>query len=280
MATMVAGQMEEENMEAVIAAAEAQGLMWEDLTPEQKQTLYRDYTGEELSISKIEDLAGANMGGTQAGRIFVADSPFEGLAKVGAAYGAKKKRDELSKQKAQAYELAGGLAAGEANQQRQHQMAMLSALKEKSAPPPQAPPQGPQGGGVPGAAPAPAPQGGAVPPTMPAGGGPSSPPGTFPQGGPPMRPGNPGAPAPNAPAMDPSRGGQPASPVPGNPQEWTDKLRDIMPNRPQSTPGINPGEPTPPKASPSGQGGEGGAMGKLLEKLKLDELLKKLRMGG
>ncbi len=175
---IVAGQMEEENMEQVIAAAKAQGIDWDTLTAEQKATLYRDYTGEEMSIQKMEQITTAGLGGTQAGRIFVADSPFEAIGAIGGSMMASKKRKELSKQKAEAMELAGGVGRFEANRGADRQMEMMKMLSQRGQeaappippPPPQAPP--PQGGPPPGQQPpqgGPPPQQGPPPQPMPGG---------------------------------------------------------------------------------------------------------------
>lgn len=149
MATMVAGQLEEDRMEDVIKKAEEVGIQWDELTPEQRQSLYRDYTGEEISLEKLETMANANRGGTTAGDIYVADSPLEGIASVVSAYKGKKARENLSKDKAMAYETAGGLAAGQAQSQMQHQLALAKALRGPDKPPGGGEPQPPAAASAP-----------------------------------------------------------------------------------------------------------------------------------
>lgn len=65
--------------------------------------LYTDYEGERDTINKERQLSqnmreevNSRRGGTQAGDVFVADSPWEGVASLGAAYADKRNQDKAS----------------------------------------------------------------------------------------------------------------------------------------------------------------------------------------
>ena len=257
-------------LQEVKAKTEAVGIVWDDLTPEQKASLYRDYTGEEMQADTMLEISRAGLGGTQAGNIFVADSPFEAIGALGGAYMHSKKKKELSKQKAQAYELAGGLGASaqDSNQkfwkeqfaaERQQRMADKAALSPPPPPPPGA--GGPPGG-------------------QPQTGPPMASAGRPPMGGQPMpqqmgaeksmgMQGNSGTmggvPRPPPGAMPPGVGG-------GSP-----------PVSAQGVPGGFKGAiPQAPQGQPSGAGmgvANSPQFKKMMEKLKLEEMLKRLRGG-
>ena len=249
---------EEENMEAVMAAAANAGLQWSDLSDEEKKSLYRDYTGEELSINKIEDLANSTSGGTQAGRLFVADNAAEKLGQLGTMYMGKRAKDKLSKQKAQAYELAGGLAAGQAAKDAQYSREIADILRGKNPVTEAVTTESATTmGSVPGSTPQPAPQSGPRPPLA--------------------NPG--GAPDPQAPAMPPGAGGGGMPPPgPNNP------FARGAGNNPDAGPPVpRPGQLNP--GVPAGQGplinplAGGDKMDSFLEKMKYDEWIKKLGRG-
>jgi hypothetical protein len=205
---------EEEKLAETAAAAEAQGLKWEDLTPEQKASLYRDYTGEE-AVNAADFQEGGRLmmieprRGVQAGRVFASQSPLSTLGDVlragAGAVGKKRARgrmEDLSKQKAQALEIAGGLAQGAQERQMARadanraadRNAMLKIAQARQQPLVSAPAQ-------------PAPIGPQATQAGPGTGTP--PPPAFGTSGVPMRAGAPGAPPANMPGKQP-----------GTPQEW------------------------------------------------------------
>lgn len=94
-------------------------------SPEQMKAMYQDFGGEEALIQQqrgqaeaIRDASKAGMGGTQAGDIYMADSPLETLASIGGdAYNAyqqrqmNEKQDALNQSRSQGMQGMGALGA-------------------------------------------------------------------------------------------------------------------------------------------------------------------------
>ena len=204
------------NMEEILkqAALKKYGTAWEDLKPEEQELLYKDYEG--LEGRNAEDYASGQgafdkdmTNGIQAGNVYVGSGVGNALAQMGMNYAGKRQMDqsrassdELSKQKAKAMAIGGGLAAG----QQDRMMGMYEKMLNKQVAPPPAAPTGP-----------PVPP--AVPNQPPASAAPQGMPPAAPQqqmGGPPMRPGQPGAIPPSPPGAMPGSG----QAVPKNKEEW------------------------------------------------------------
>jgi len=143
-----------EEEEEVKKLAKAKGLVWSELTDDQKEDLYLDYEGLR-DVSNVEYASGSeslNMAGPQGrevGGIYAAANPLEHIATalrrgVGGVAMKKAKGDlgKLSSRQAAGRATAGGLAAQE-TQDRNEMLKQIFAGQQKA----QQPVQQPQGAG-------------------------------------------------------------------------------------------------------------------------------------
>ncbi len=144
--------------------AKALGLDWESLTPEQKKSLYRDYAGEQVEIDEDAAMAQALLdqrggGMMQTGGLHHANwggtlgALGQNVAGAMMKKSNRERADALRQDKADALEVAGGLAAGAAEQEQANFQMMVDAMNQQnqgqqavqtgagSAPPPPAPVQ-------------------------------------------------------------------------------------------------------------------------------------------
>ena len=108
-------------------AVEDAGYNWDELTEDQRESLYRDYAGER-DVANAEYTSAEERyneegpKGRNSGRVYSAANPLEHLASALRRRGGKKDREtakgtlgELSKASAKGRRVAGGLAAGREN---------------------------------------------------------------------------------------------------------------------------------------------------------------------
>jgi hypothetical protein len=96
--------IQEERYKKLLEAAGFQPEDLEAFTAEELAAMYEDYAGEEAAIAEqrnqadmIRQATTQNLGGTQAGNVFVADNPLETVAQIGGAFMARRDEDEATR---------------------------------------------------------------------------------------------------------------------------------------------------------------------------------------